>query len=151
MFHNHNVETDTKLFQIRFDNIYWGEVWASDSKDALEKANALHPDFPKNNFKVTFVANLYPVNVLSSSDIRKILDDHKVAYQDPAGEQHQIILQGTFDILEGGFGAEDESWEFFIRSTKTTSAKTLQFKTVEQLTSILGAYYVHSGEQSLSA
>jgi len=143
MFYEHNFETDTKLFQIRFNNIYWGEVWASDSKDALAKANLLHANFPKKNFKVVFVANLYPITVLSISDVCTVLDEHNISYYNPVNDEHQLILKGTNDILEGGYSLEDESWDFFIRSTSKTSARSLTFKTSEQLISILRTYYAH--------
>lgn len=143
MFHNHNVETDTKLFQIRMQGVYWGDVWAASSGAALEKALDMYPDYPQGAFKMEFSGNLYPVKILSISDVCTILDEHQIPYHNPGNDEHQLILQGTNDILEGGYSLEDESWDFFIRSTATKSAMTLTFKTSEQLVSILRTYYSH--------
>ena len=52
MNNEHNFETDTKLFQIRFHNVYMGEVWAADASSALSKAQSLYPDAPKHLFEI---------------------------------------------------------------------------------------------------
>lgn len=101
MSNDHNFETDTKLFQIRFHNVYMGEVWAADASSALSKAQSLYPDAPKHLFEIKFVANLYPVKKLTINDIRAALDARQVPYQDPCGDEHQLILRGTADIIEG--------------------------------------------------
>lgn len=143
MINDHNFATDTNLFHIRLNNIYWGEVLAADSASALDKAQKRNPKHPKELFKVEFSHSIYPAKVMLISDVLKVLDENNVPYEDPVGNKHQIILQEKSDILEGGYGMGDEPWDFFIRSTKTTSAKTLHFKNSEELTAILRAYYIH--------
>lgn len=146
-----NFETDTKLFQIRFHNVYMGEVWAADVASALAKAQELYPDAPKHLFEMQFIANLYPVKKLTINDIRNVLDAFRIPYQDPAGNEHQLILSGTADIIEGAYGNGDDSWDFFVRATPSKPSQLLTFKTIAEFGEHLAAAYVHQPFDEFSA
>lgn len=148
---NYNFETDTKLFRISFHNVYWGEVWAADSASALVKAHNLYPDAPKDLFKVEFVNNLYPVQKLTINDIRAALDARQVPYQDPGSDEHQLILRGTVDIIEGGYGHGEDRWELYIRATKDKESQSFMFKDIAELSAHLDAAYVQQPYDEFSA
>ena len=138
-----NCETDTKLFKVLFDKCSWGEVWADGPVSALSKAQELYPDFPKKLFEVKFVRDLYPVNKVTITKIRNVLDAFRIPYQDPAGNEHQLILSGTADIIEGAYGNGDDSWDFFVRATPSKPSQLLTFKTIAEFGEHLAAAYVH--------
>lgn len=148
---DYNFETDTKLFNIRFDNGYFGEVWAADAASALVKAQNRHPDYPKKFFKVEFVTNLYPVKRLTINDIRTALDARQVPYQDPGSDEHQLILRGTADIIEGGYGQGEDRWELYIRATEGKESQSFMFKDVAELSAHLDAAYVQQPYDEWSA
>lgn len=151
MNNEHNFETDTKLFQIRFHNVYMGEVWAADASSALSKAQSLYPDAPKHLFEIKFVANLYPVKKLTINDIRAALDARQVPYQDPCGDEHQLILRGTADIIEGGYGQGEDRWELYIRASEGKPSQSFMFKDVAELAIHLDAAYVQQPYDEYSA
>lgn len=151
MNNDHNFETDTKLFQIRFRNGYMGEVWAADKASALVKAQNLHPKYPKELFTVEFITNLYPVKKLTINAIRAALDARQVPYQDPGSDEHQLILRGTADIIEGGYGHGEDRWELYIRATKDKESQSFMFKDIAELSAHLDAAYVQQPYDEFSA
>lgn len=151
MITEHNSETDTKLFQFRFHNVYMGEVWAADYSSALTKAQNLYPDAPKHLFEMKFIANLYPVQKLTINDIRAALDARQVPYQDPGSDKHQLILRGTADIIEGGYGHGEDRWELYIRATEGKESQSFMFKDIAELLAHLDAAYVQQPYDEWSA
>lgn len=86
---------------------------------------------------------------LEINDIRKVLDARLIPYQDPFHDQHQLILRGTADIIEGGYGNHD--WELYVRCTKDKPTRTFDFKTVEELNQLLDEHYVQQPYDEWSA
>lgn len=148
---DYNFETDTKLFKILFENGWFGEVWAADKSTALVKAQNRHPEYPKELFTVEFVSNLYPVQKLTINEIRAALDARQVPYQDPGSDNHQLILRGTADIIEGGYGYGEDRWELYIRATEGKPSQSFMFKDVAELAIHLDAAYVQQPYDEYSA
>jgi len=134
-----NTETDTKLFQIRFHNVYMGDVWAEDASAALAKAQELYPDVPKHLFEMKFSGNLYPVKKLTIKDICTVLDERNVLYHAPIGDECQLILSSSSDIIEGGYGNGDDRWDLYVRATKTKPSQLFVFKDLAELSVLLDA------------
>lgn len=139
-----NFETDTKLFQIRFHNVYMGDIWAADADSALAKAQTRYPDVPKHLFEMKFAGDLYPVKKLTIKDICTVLDERKVLYHAPVGDECQLILSGSSDIIEGGYGNGDDRWELYVRATKTKQSQTFVFKNLAELSAHLDAVQAQS-------
>ena len=68
-----------------------------------------------------------------------VLDERKVLYHAPAGDECQLILLGSSDIIEGGYGNGDDRWELYVRATKTTPSQSFIFKNLAELSAHLDA------------
>jgi len=83
---------------------------------------------------------------LTMEQVRRLLDSRRIPYQDP-GEDLQLILRGTADLIEGYFG----DWEYWVRGTLIKEPITLSFATLEELGTHLDAHYVQQPYDEWSA
>lgn len=87
---------------------------------------------------------------ITLNDVRKALDARSVPYQEP-GMNNELILRGTADIIEGGYGYNNDEWDFYIRCTKDKPTRTFRFKTVDELNTLLDSHYVQQPYDAWSA
>lgn len=83
---------------------------------------------------------------ITMEQVRRALDARRIPYQDP-GEDLQLILRGTADIIEGYFG----DWEYWVRGTMTKDPVSLDFSSIEELNKHLDSHYVQQPYDEWSA
>lgn len=74
---------------------------------------------------------------ISLEDIRRVLDSHKVPYQEPEGDM--IIFRGTADFIEP---FSSTAWDYYIRATDLKDSQCYTFRTLDQLHELLDAHYI---------
>lgn len=83
---------------------------------------------------------------ITMEQVRRALDARRIPYQDP-GEDLQLILRGTADLIEGYF----DNWEYWVRSTMTKDSELLRFSSIEELNKHLDNHYVQQPYDEWSA
>lgn len=85
---------------------------------------------------------------LTLNDVRKALDARSVPYQEP-GMNNELILRGTADIIEGGYG--NDEWELYLRATNDKPTQTFSFKNIDELNVLLNDHYIQQPYDAWSA